>query len=216
MKIVYILVVAIVLIVPTYFFIDESVARYIMSNKYATPILVDIDGVEFSIPKYATFYRVSGYLSEAAVSTYFLVVSALLWGYFKFRRKIELYAIRAAFFFLSVALSGIVTNILKFIFGKARPRVLESDSFFGFTWFNFESSYHSFPSGHTTTAFAIFMSLTLMFPKYWWIFLSYAVTMALARVGFYAHYPSDTIAGAAIGMSVTLLLYRYWKSKLSI
>lgn len=195
MRIVIILLVAIILIIPTYFYVDESVARWVIENRDSF------------------IYTLSGYLSEAAKSHYYLIISALLWLYFKYKKKIPLYASRAGFFFLSIALSGVATNILKGIFGKARPRVLESEEFFGFTWFALKSSYHSFPSGHTTTAFAIFMSLTLMFPKYWWLFLSYAITMAFARVGYYAHYVSDTIGGAAIGIVVTLLIYNKYCTK---
>ena len=195
MKIGMILIVAIAFIIPTYLYVDESVARWAIENRGSF------------------IYTLSGQLSEAGKSTFFLIFSALLWAYFKFAKKIQLYAARAGFFFLSVALTGIAANIIKVIFGKARPRVLESDGFFGFTWFNLDSSFQSFPSGHTTTAFAIFTALTLMFPKYWWIFLSYAIMMALARIGYYAHYVSDTIAGAAVGITVTILIYNKYCTK---
>jgi membrane-associated phospholipid phosphatase len=132
--------------------------------------------------------------------------------YFKYINKIALYSSRVGFFFLSIVVSGIVTNIIKVVLGKARPKILEYDDFYGLTWFNLDHAYQSFPSGHTTTAFAIFASLSIMFPKYIWVFLFYALAIAFARIGFFAHYPSDVMAGAIVGIGATLILQKkYFK-----
>ena len=60
---------------------------------------------------------------------------------------------------------------------------------------------NSFPSGHTCAAFAAGMSWAWALPKGWWRPLSVglAVCMGLSRLYVGVHYPSDVLAGAAVG-----------------
>ena len=59
----------------------------------------------------------------------------------------------------------------------------------------------SFPSGHTSSAFATATSLSLAYPEWYVIVPSYlyAGTMAYSRMYLGVHYPSDVIAGALLG-----------------
>ena len=62
---------------------------------------------------------------------------------------------------------------------------------------------HSFPSGHTSTAFVIATSVSLSYPE-WYVIVpaaAWAGTMGMARVWHGVHYPSDVLAGAAIGVA---------------
>ena len=54
------------------------------------------------------------------------------------------------FLFIGIIISGLITQILKHFFGRARPNQ-SSENIFNF--FNLDSSFHSFPSGHTSTIF---------------------------------------------------------------
>ena len=59
----------------------------------------------------------------------------------------------------------------------------------------------SFPSGHTSTAFAIATSLSLSYPR-WYVVApaaAWATTAGLARVWHGVHYPTDVVAGALVG-----------------
>jgi membrane-associated phospholipid phosphatase len=59
----------------------------------------------------------------------------------------------------------------------------------------------SFPSGSTALAFTNATNLTLAYPK-WYVAVpaySYAVGIGYARLHLGAHFPSDVLAGAAIG-----------------
>ncbi len=59
----------------------------------------------------------------------------------------------------------------------------------------------SFPSGHTATAFALATSLCIKYPKWYVIAPSalWACSVGVSRMNEGVHYPSDVIAGAAIG-----------------
>ena len=67
----------------------------------------------------------------------------------------------------------------------------------------------SFPSGHTTQAFALFMSM--YFTKMKKLFLITAcigLVICFSRMYLYVHFPTDILGGAVVG---TLSAYLAWK-----
>ena len=65
----------------------------------------------------------------------------------------------------------------------------------------------SFPSDHATAAFAIAVALLLRHRKAGLIALAMATVLSVARVAVGTHYPSDVLAGAAIGTLAALVLW---------
>lgn len=57
----------------------------------------------------------------------------------------------------------------------------------------------SFPSGHTITAFAVALSLSMFYPALTVGLLFCAISVAASRILLGMHFLSDVVAGAAIG-----------------
>lgn len=111
----------------------------------------------------------------------------------------------SAFLFWSVGGAGIVTNILKQTIGRMRPLYVDADHWLAFDPFGWSAANASFPSGHATTAGATLIVASLVLPRFRWAFLAAAVAMAVSRIIVGAHFPSDVIAGLAVGAAFAYL-----------
>lgn len=149
------------------------------------------------------------YLVPAAVL--FLLSAAADWTVHTMRGKARLARLfgRSAFLFAAVAVSGLLADGLKIIFGRSRPRLFETDGAWHFDPFTFGSAHASFPSGHATTMGAVTMVAMLWFPRWRWLILPLGVVLAVTRVPALAHYPSDVVAGFGLGLVYTLFLARW-------
>lgn len=69
--------------------------------------------------------------------------------------------------------------------------------------------YNSFPSGHTSTAFAMFFTLSLFAKnKYWGIlFFTLALLVGISRVYLMQHFFRDVYVGSIIGVCVPAVLW---------
>ncbi|OUS08265.1 hypothetical protein A9Q96_02060 [Rhodobacterales bacterium 52_120_T64] len=123
---------------------------------------------------------------------------------------------QSVYVFAAVALSGIFTMIVKGIVGRARPYKFETEGPFGFDPFVFQSSFASWPSGHTTTAFAFAVAIVLLVPRAKYILLPLAVLAAYSRMAVDAHYLADVIMGTTVGTIGAILVYQWLAPKLKI
>jgi undecaprenyl-diphosphatase len=77
---------------------------------------------------------------------------------------------------------------------------------------------YSFPSGHTTSSFAVAGVLAKYFKDYALEFFSLASVIAFSRLYLYVHYPTDVLAGIVLGLicsKVTIYIFdRFKRSKL--
>lgn len=104
---------------------------------------------------------------------------------------------------LSVALSGLVANVMHIGFGRARPFTGEDGAFHGPT---LASRHNSFPSAHTCEAFTDATLVAVLWPPAAVPACVYAGAMGWARMQDNQHYPADVFAGAFIGVFCTLPL----------
>lgn len=110
--------------------------------------------------------------------------------------------------FLSVLFSGIFVQLLKHGFGRARPELFTELGAYSFHPFIFDYSFNSFPSGHATTAGAVAWFLCWLLPRHRSLILTLTVIVAMTRVLTGHHYPSDVVAGFALGMGTSWLMIR--------
>lgn len=77
-------------------------------------------------------------------------------------------------------------------------------------------SSHSFPSGHTTGAFALFVVLALITkkPLYQFLFLLMAVLVGYSRMYLSQHFLSDVVVGSIVGTASALVCY-FWLNNAS-
>lgn len=97
----------------------------------------------------------------------------------------------------SVAGTFAVTYGLKYLVDRQRPYERYPHRVHPYST---ESS-PSFPSGHTATAFSLATSLSIKYPKWYVIAPSalWACSVGVSRMNEGVHYPTDVLAGAAIG-----------------
>lgn len=97
----------------------------------------------------------------------------------------------------SVAGAFVVTYGMKYLVDRQRPYDRYPDRVHAYS----HESSPSFPSGHTATAFALATSLSVKYPKWYVIAPSalWACSVGVSRMNEGVHYPSDVLAGAAIG-----------------
>jgi len=125
-----------------------------------------------------------------------------------FRKSRQKKAQKSLFMFSTVAVSGILGDIIKVIAGRFRPVLYFNRGLFGFDFFHIDSDYLSFPSGHSVTAMSIMVALGKLFPEFRYFFYVVGIVIASSRAVITAHYLSDVLVGALIGIMTSVLLYQ--------
>jgi lipid A 4'-phosphatase len=161
-------------------------------------------------PGVDTVFRV---ITRFGLSTGYLVIAALLaagfgvaaaWTNEPLRRsRHALQAGRAAFVFVAVGGAGLAGDLLKPVFGRARPRLYLSDGIFGFTWHGARAAYWSFPSGHAITIVALAAALTVIERRGLPLYVAAALLVMASRIVLDEHYLSDVLAGAFLAGAST-------------
>lgn len=103
----------------------------------------------------------------------------------------------AVFAALCFAASAGAVQLLKQLFGRARPEDMLV-----------ASDYGSFPSGHTANAATIALVVWVLFPRVLTAVVGvlWVLAMALSRTFLSVHWASDTLGGALVGAGVVLVL----------
>jgi membrane-associated phospholipid phosphatase len=108
----------------------------------------------------------------------------------------------------SVFVASLAGQILKILLGRCRPELLFASGRYGLTFFATRWELTSTPSSHTILAFSSLTALSLLFPRGRIVFLALALLAGAARVALTAHYPSDVLFGAMIGIVSALWFHR--------
>ncbi len=105
----------------------------------------------------------------------------------------------------AVSAGILVFHKIKRVFCRTRPRDIEPHC-----WARIVTrDRFSFPSGHSTTAFAVALSLGSFYPEIMPLLLLLAANVALSRVIVGMHFLSDVLAGSGMGALLGYVAYRF-------
>lgn len=108
----------------------------------------------------------------------------------------------AFFIFCSIVCTGLVVKVLKTFIGRARPIFFEALDMTGFFPPSTEWAFNSMPSGHTAVTFAGLVMIGMLAPRYKVLTWTLAIIVGVSRIAIGAHWPTDVILGAFIGMVI--------------
>ena len=106
-------------------------------------------------------------------------------------------------FLASLALGSLILHTMKTVLGRRRPRDELELGLYGFLPFQLNLRCDSFPSGHALTIFCVAVILSGTIPVLAPVWFAIALYLALTRALLTAHFLSDVLVGAAVGLLVT-------------
>jgi membrane-associated phospholipid phosphatase len=119
--------------------------------------------------------------------------------------------------FATFILNSLLTAGLKYmVFDMKRPKVVLEKFNLIFTEGVNMHSYNSFPSGHTSAAFALAMAISFWYQKKYisLMAIAMAIGVGISRIYLQQHFLEDVIGGAIIGfISATIATSLTWQSK---
>jgi len=112
----------------------------------------------------------------------------------------------AGYYLVATVLTGAVVQLLKNLFGRARPENVMTNLDFG-----------SFPSGHVANAATMAVVLGILVPRVWvWAAGAlYTVVMMMSRTYLGAHWLTDTIGALLLGIGVAAIVWAPLAAKLN-
>ncbi len=113
------------------------------------------------------------------------------------------------FLAFSIIIAQAICFILKVLLARYRPIELFTHQLYGFHFLSTQYNLTSTPSGHATSSFAALLAIGYIFKQTWLtiLLLAFATIIAISRVIMAAHFPSDVILGAYIGVLTVVWLH---------
>jgi membrane-associated phospholipid phosphatase len=108
---------------------------------------------------------------------------------------------------IALAIAGIFGHVIKIAVPRARPSVKSEQVE---PWSRFSSNYHSFPSGHVGASMAFFGVLFLASRRIGLACLPIVILIGFSRLYLAAHYLSDVVCAAVLGILSALLVAHFF------
>jgi membrane-associated phospholipid phosphatase len=145
-----------------------------------------------------THYAKAGHWLAAAILA--LIVAATLRHFDVLAREVSLLVNYSLAFIASLTLGSAILHVIKLVLGRRRPRDDMEMGLYGFMPLAFNSDYNSFPSGHALTICCVAVIFTCVWPMWWPAWFAIAAILAVTRALLTAHFVSDVLIGAGIGL----------------
>ncbi|HEY4322797.1 MAG TPA: phosphatase PAP2 family protein [Mucilaginibacter sp.] len=138
------------------------------------------------------------YITDIGEGWTIMILSAI-WALFNYRQ--------AFLMATSYGVTSIIAQVVKRIFDAPRPRLYFKDQLSRIHFVKGVDilSYHSFPSGHTVTAFSAAVVATYLCKNKSWgvLFLLIAILVGFSRMYLSEHFFEDVTAGSVLGVLIT-------------
>ncbi|MCP2520102.1 phosphatase PAP2 family protein [Candidatus Aminicenantes bacterium AC-708-M15] len=159
---------------------DEKIQNWFISNRTNTT-----DEISKFVRNFGNGYYLTGILGGIYVMGEILDEKSL--------RRTALLGLE------SFIISGTIVSGIKILVGRMRPSATNNANVF--SPFRFSSKYHSFPSGHSATAFAVATAISEQSKNVLIDITAYSIAclVALSRVNDNYHWASDVFFGSALG-----------------
>ncbi len=148
-------------------------------------------GASFALPR--RIFQVASRLGDGIVWYVLLIALPVLYGAGALRP--------AGVMALTGALGVLIYALLKRLFVRERPFITHASIDRAAA----PLDRYSFPSGHTLHAVSFTWQAAGHFPELLWVLVPLALLIAASRVVLGLHYPSDVLAGAALGGTLATL-----------
>jgi undecaprenyl-diphosphatase len=148
-------------------------------------------GASFALPR--RVFQIASRLGDGLIWYALILALPLMFG----RTAVKPAIVMA----LTGALGVLVYALLKRVFVRERPFITHAAIDRGAA----PLDRYSFPSGHTLHAVSFTWQACAHFPELAWVLVPLAALIAGSRVVLGLHYPSDVLAGAAIGAALAEL-----------
>jgi len=105
---------------------------------------------------------------------------------------------------IALSIAGVLGHGIKIATGRARPSVRAEE-----VWNRFSTKYHAFPSGHVAASTAFFGVLFFANRRAGLACLSIPILIGFSRMYVTAHYLSDVVCAAVLGILTALLVAHF-------
>ncbi|HEY4076943.1 MAG TPA: phosphatase PAP2 family protein [Rhizomicrobium sp.] len=145
-----------------------------------------------------THYAKAGHWLAAAILA--LIVAAVMRHFDMLKIEVEMLVNYSLAFIASLTLGSALLHVIKLVLGRRRPRDDMEMGLYGFMPLAFNPDYNSFPSGHALTICCVAVIFTCVWPMLWPVWFGVAAILAVTRALLTAHFLSDVLIGAGIGL----------------
>jgi membrane-associated phospholipid phosphatase len=108
---------------------------------------------------------------------------------------------------IALSIAGVAGHVTKIAVSRARPSVKTEQVE---PWSRFSSDYHAFPSGHVGASTAFFGVLVFARPLIGFACVPIVLLIGFSRLYLEAHYLSDVVCAAVLGILSALLVTHYF------
>lgn len=113
---------------------------------------------------------------------------------------------------IALSIAGLAGRAIKVTTGRARPSVESEQRWTGPNWSS--SKYHSFPSGHVDASVGFFAVLLLANWRFGLPCLAIPMVIGFSRMYLGAHYLSDVVCAAMLGILSAILVVNFIQLKI--